>query len=612
MSAGCYHCSVKPVGRSAGRSVVAAAAYRAGERLHDERQDRPHDYTRRHGVVRSEIVLPADARPDLADREQLWNAIDKAEGRANGRLATEIELALPHELNPQERYRLVRDFARDLADRHGIAVDFAIHQPGKGGDHRNHHAHVLCSHRQIDGEGVGEIAARRTVSKRVKDERKEVGIAGVFATGKDIKAIRLEWEKRVNRAYERAGLAIRVDHRSHKDRDIDREATKHLGPKQTAAERRGQPMPGGDENRAITARNEERAQLRAELAEVRGEIIDLQAERSRRGLPPARIESDEIDPAREIHHGREDEDEREAEPPPPRRHLSPGLARDEGGVIRVAMEMQETPRPPADDLEQKPDAFTREQRIEMLRRYKTARVEAGRLWNEIAADVGLAAAKTDQERKDAYRRAAKHDSYDQYTTHKAERDTLALTIHGHAKEFAGHFERFGIRYPDVVADALVARKVGRAAALEKAKHARLELDEPRARGGDDEAEEPAAPAVSKPERPGLLTLAYSWLHRPRPPAGNALSNVSAGVGQAANSLADFLGGLVSHFFGGDGRDKAREPPPSREEQAEAMREDARQRFLDQIHAQQERDRQEAEREQGLRRERSRQRSRYEP
>src|SRR6202142_2749099 len=142
-----YHLSVKPISRAAGRSATAAAAYRAAEKIHDETPGQVFDYTRKRGVEHTEIVLPTEAaRRDInwaRDRQQLWNAAEAAENRSNSRVAREYELALPHELNREQRVELVRAFSKDLADRYGVGVDFAIHAPHRSGDERNHHAHIL-------------------------------------------------------------------------------------------------------------------------------------------------------------------------------------------------------------------------------------------------------------------------------------------------------------------------------------------------------------------------------------------------------------------------------------------------------------------------------------
>ena len=272
-AAGFYHCSVKSVGRSNGRSIVAAAAYRAGVVLLDEITGQFADYRARGGVLDSFILAPENAPSWTHDRARLWNGAEQAEQRANGRLATELELALPHELDAAARKQLLKDFLAPIIDRYGVAADVAIHEPGEGRDHRNIHAHVLITNRRIDEHGFIE---------KVKGQRKDIGMSG-FARGKAGEAvleIRQQWEQYVNRAYEQAGLDIRVDHRSHKDRGIEQEPTKHLGPVAAEMERR---EPGssdrGDLNREIEQRNAalaERAQLEIEAVKV---AADLAAER---------------------------------------------------------------------------------------------------------------------------------------------------------------------------------------------------------------------------------------------------------------------------------------------------------------------------------------------
>ena len=279
-AAGFYHCSVKSVGRSNGRSVVEAAAYRAGERLVDDRTGEIHDYRARGGVEDSFIITRADA-PDWAmqaareARQRLWNEAERAEPRPNGRLATELELGLPHELTPEQRKELVSAFVLKIVEKYGIAADVAIHAPGEEGDHRNHHAHVLFTHRELGPDGFGDIANTRTETRMRKGQEVQEQVAGIAATPADIRALRQEWEQHVNLHYERAGLDIRVDHRSHKDRGIPQEPTKHLGPEATAMERKGIATELGDANREIAARNEairERARLEIEAVKVQAEL----------------------------------------------------------------------------------------------------------------------------------------------------------------------------------------------------------------------------------------------------------------------------------------------------------------------------------------------------
>lgn len=321
-AAGFYHCSVKSVGRAKGRSVVAAAAYRSGERLADEISGQTFDYRARGGVVESFILAPAHAPSWAYDRARLWNEAERAEARANGRLATEIEIALPHELTHQQRKELLRDHFAPIIERYGVAVDIAIHEPGQGRDHRNVHAHVLVTHRVLGEEGFSELSNARTVHK---NGRKPETIYGIAANSNDVSDLRKGWEQTLNRAYERAGLDIRADHRSHADRGWTEQATIHLGSAAAELERR---QPGSSEraaiNRDIAARNAERqriAALEAEEQKLGAQIIDLKAERAMRDAyaraPGSydRLDHTHDQVAGEQHHGTYDE-LKAATPPP--------------------------------------------------------------------------------------------------------------------------------------------------------------------------------------------------------------------------------------------------------------------------------------------------------
>ena len=231
-----YRLSVKPMSRKTGRSATAAAAYRAAERIHDLTTDQVFDYTRKRGVEHAEIVLPAEcAKQDInwaRDRQALWNAAEQAENRSNSRVAREYELALPHELSKAQRLELVREFAADIANRHGVAVDFAIHAPHRNGDDRNWHAHLMATTRTIEAKGLGAKAAMEWSDG---NRRK----AGLGKAKVELKEIRGLWEVRANEKLKDLGLEIRIDHRSLAAQGIDRTPTTHLGLAVTGMERRG-------------------------------------------------------------------------------------------------------------------------------------------------------------------------------------------------------------------------------------------------------------------------------------------------------------------------------------------------------------------------------------
>lgn len=219
-----YHLSVKAVSRSAGRSATAAAAYRAGCEIADERTGEIHDYTRKGGVESADIVLPDGAPEWATDRAKLWNAAELAEKRKDACVAREFEVALPSELSTAERRRLALDFAKDMANREGCAVDVAIHAPGKEGDNRNHHAHILRTTRKVKADGLGAKLDTEQAGRKRKD---------------DLEQVRARWAQMTNDALARTGRRERVDHRTLGAQGIDREPTIHLGPAATAIERQG-------------------------------------------------------------------------------------------------------------------------------------------------------------------------------------------------------------------------------------------------------------------------------------------------------------------------------------------------------------------------------------
>ena len=222
-----FHLSVKTISRSAGRSATAAAAYRAGVEITDERTGEIHDYTRKGGVESAALILPDNAPEWATDRAKLWNAAEQAEKRKNSTVAREFEIALPAELPAAERQALAHDFARALVARHGCAADVAIHAPGKEGDNRNHHAHILLTTRRLGPDGFGE-------KTRELDDQK---VGKVLVT-----EWRERWAGMANASLERHGHAERIDHRSHAARGIEAAPSQHLGPAATGYERRtGEP-----------------------------------------------------------------------------------------------------------------------------------------------------------------------------------------------------------------------------------------------------------------------------------------------------------------------------------------------------------------------------------
>ncbi|WP_313602455.1 Ti-type conjugative transfer relaxase TraA [Rhizobium sp.] len=228
-----YHCSMKPVARSGGRSAVAAVAYRTASRLLNERDGLVHDFTAKRGVDHCEIVLPEGVEAEWAnDRATLWNAVERAEKRKDARVAREFELALPHELSRERQIALIRAFAQDLADRYGAAIDFAVHHPTGDTDIRNVHAHVMMTTREVTANGLGG----KTLIER---ENKWLLNNNQPTSHMQLRDIRQSWENHANRELMQAGLDIRVDHRSHQERGLEIEPTDHMGVHASQMDKRG-------------------------------------------------------------------------------------------------------------------------------------------------------------------------------------------------------------------------------------------------------------------------------------------------------------------------------------------------------------------------------------
>ena len=219
-----YHCSLKVFSRSKGQSAVAAAAYRSGSQLYDERYQKTHRYENRGGIAETFIVLPENTADEYQSRATLWNAVEASETRKNSCVARELVLALPHELSEADRSELTRDMASWLMERYRVAVDTAIHKPAKGDGHdrRNHHAHLLFSTREITEDGFGK-------KTRILDDK---------VTGKEeTELIREVWETLANDALSRAGFSdIQIDRRSLEEQGIDRIPQTHVGPASTHSE----------------------------------------------------------------------------------------------------------------------------------------------------------------------------------------------------------------------------------------------------------------------------------------------------------------------------------------------------------------------------------------
>jgi len=228
-----YHCSTAAVSRSSGRSAVAAAAYRSGTALTNERDGLVHDYTPRKGIEHRQIVLPENASAAWAsDRSTLWNAAEAAEKRKDARVAREVEVSLPHELDAKQRQALAAELAQHLADRYRVAVDLAIHSPHGKTDVRNHHAHLLMTTRTLTRTGLG-------AKSMLERENRELARQGLPTTHQQVRELREAWADMANRHLARAEHDLRIDHRSNAARGIELTPTAHMGVQATQMSRKG-------------------------------------------------------------------------------------------------------------------------------------------------------------------------------------------------------------------------------------------------------------------------------------------------------------------------------------------------------------------------------------
>ena len=196
-----YHLRATMISRSQGRSATAASAYRVAERIEDRRTGLTFDYAARSGVDHTEILAPDHAPDWVRDRSELWNRVEESETRKNSQVAREVRVALPDELTHAQRVALVRDYAQAQFVDRGMVADIALHAPGREGDERNHHAHILLTTRELDAEG--SVPGGGFTTKNRDWNKVEV-----------LEGWREAWARDSNAALERAGIEDRVDHRT--------------------------------------------------------------------------------------------------------------------------------------------------------------------------------------------------------------------------------------------------------------------------------------------------------------------------------------------------------------------------------------------------------------
>ena len=313
-----YHMQAKVVSRGSGRSAVAASAYMSCSRMYNDYDGIQHDYTRKHGLIYQEVMLPPIAPSKWIDREQLWNAVEETEKTKDSRLAREFVVALPVELDKDSNISLLQDFIKKNFVDMGMCADFAIHDT----DGHNPHAHILLTVRPLnengtwqyktekeylcikDGQEKGFTASEfKTAQKQgwEKQYRYKVGKKKVYMTPSAAEAqvlvradkhpkssrygrqnpITLRWNSEeqlvqwreswataANRSLEQAGREERIDHRSHAARGLEETPTIHEGVAARAMERKGIVSDRCELNRQIKADNALLRQLKAELQKL--------------------------------------------------------------------------------------------------------------------------------------------------------------------------------------------------------------------------------------------------------------------------------------------------------------------------------------------------------
>ena len=294
MTIALFHFHVTQIKRSAGQSAVAAAAYRSGEKLHSEYYGEDSDYTRKGGVVSSEILLPAHAPPEYAVRETLWNAVEKVERGKKAQLAYSFDIALQNEFSMEENINLARQFLLEQFVRRGMIVDFAVHSPDKEGGISNPHFHVLCPIRPIEANGKWGNKQRREYvldenGERIPDGSGDYLFNAVPTTDwgspETLEHWRQAWAELCNAKFLEKELPCRIDHRSYERQGVDLLPTVHEGPTVRAMERRGIATEKGEFNRWVKATNAAIRDIRKRIVALTDWLKEVKAELSKPKAP---------------------------------------------------------------------------------------------------------------------------------------------------------------------------------------------------------------------------------------------------------------------------------------------------------------------------------------
>ena len=288
-----FHLNVTQIKRSKGQSAIAAAAYRVGEKLHSEYYGEVSDYTNKHGVICSEILLPDHAPREYADRQTLWNAVEKAERGKNAQLAYSFDIALQNEFSMEENIALARHFLLEHFVSRGMVVDFAVHVPDtKPGGISNPHFHVMAPIRPIEKNGKWGCKQHR-VYELDEDGNRLLDADGNFifnavpttdwGSPETLEYWREQWAAMCNAKFEEKGLPEQIDHRSYERQGIDLLPTIHEGPSVRQMETKDIRTDKGEFNRWIKATNSVIWEIKKKIAallnwlkEAKTELAKLQ------------------------------------------------------------------------------------------------------------------------------------------------------------------------------------------------------------------------------------------------------------------------------------------------------------------------------------------------
>ena len=292
-----YHLSIKIISRGKGKSAVAAASYRSGEKIKNEYDGIVHDFTRKGGIAHTEILLPQNAPQEFSDRGTLWNSVEKIEKSKNSQLAREIEIALPKELNREKQIELVREYVKENFVKVGMCADIALHDKNDG----NPHAHILLTMRPLNKDKTWGAKSKKEYILDENGEKVKLK-NGNYKTRKintvdwneqdKAEEWRKTWADITNKYLEENSIQEKVDHRSYQRQGIEEIPTIHLGVSASQMEKKGIATDRGNINREIRKQNrilqEIKLRIKALLNWIRGIGKEEKAEtdKLKSTLPP--------------------------------------------------------------------------------------------------------------------------------------------------------------------------------------------------------------------------------------------------------------------------------------------------------------------------------------